>query len=94
MSTIKSKQNQPKKYLYKLLDSFEEKDLYVVKSFLEFLHKPKSNRDDLFLKRLLNSDYEKVELNEKTKLELKKARAEVKKKKYTSLDKVMKEFGI
>ena len=94
MSTTKSKQNQPKKYLYKLLDSFEEKDLYVIKSFLEFLHKSKSNGDDLFLKRLLSSDYEKVELNDKTKEEINKARAEVKKKKYTILDKVMKEFAI
>ena len=61
---------------------------------MEFLHKPKSNRDDLFLKRLLSSDYEKVELNDKTKEEINKARAEVKKKKYTTLDKVMKEFAI
>lgn len=94
MKSIKNKTAHQRNHLYKLLDTFEEKDLYVIKSFMEFLQKAKTNGDDVFLKRLLNSDFDKEELNEKTLLKIRKARSEVKKKKFSSLDKVMKEFGI
>lgn len=94
MRTTKNKVGQQRKHLYKLLESFTEKDLYVIKSFVEFLHQAKVTGDDVFLNKLLNSDFDEEELNEKTLLEIKKAKAEVKKKKYSSLDKVMKEFGI
>lgn len=85
---------QKRKHLYKILESFTEEDLYVIKSFAEFLKQAKVNGDDIFLQRLINSDYEKEELNEKTINEIKRAKSEVRKKKYSTLDKVMKEFGL
>jgi len=94
MGTIENKVVKQRRHLYKLLESFTEKDLYVIKSFVEYLKQAKENGDDVFLNKLLNSGFEKEELNEKTLLEIKKAKAEVKKKKYSSLNKVMKEFGL
>ena len=73
MKTIKNKTAHQRNNLNKLLDAFEEKDLYVIKIFLEFLQKAKTNGHDAFLKRLLNSDIDKEELSEKTILEIKKA---------------------
>lgn len=59
---------------------------------MEFLQKAKTNGDDVFLKRLLSSSFDKEELNKKTLLKIRKARFEIKKKKFSSLDKLMKEF--
>ena len=94
MKTEESKVIKQRKHLNKLLESLTEKDLYVIKSFVEYLKQAKTKGDDVFLNKLLSSDFDKAEVNEKTLLEVKKAKAEVRKKKYSSLDKVMKEFEV
>jgi len=94
MKITNNKAIQQRKHLYKILESFTEEDLNVIKRFADFLKHAKTNGDDIFLNRLLNSEYDKEELNEKTKSEIKKAKSEVKKKKYSPLNKVMKEFGL
>ncbi|MEZ4692227.1 MAG: hypothetical protein R3A12_19545 [Ignavibacteria bacterium] len=89
----KSKLKQIKREsLYKLLDSFEEKDFYAVKNFAEFI-KTKNGKDSLEM-ILENADFDIEELNEETLQDIKKAQLEYGKGKVYSAEQIKKELGI
>lgn len=94
MKSKTTKIQTTRKHLYKLLDSFNEIDLYAVESFAAFLKKNKTDKNDSILKILENSAYETNELNENTIKSIKKARSEYSKGKYYTLEQVKKEIGI
>ena len=71
--------SKQKEHLQNLLESFSEKDLYVVISFAEFIFKSKSA--------------EKLDLPELI-AQIRKAREGVRRGKYSSLDEVKREFGL
>jgi len=89
MKTEKLKSER--KYLYKLLDNFNEIDLHAVKKFAEFIKK--INGDDKLMQLLLKAPYDDGELNEQTIKDIKKAREDLKKGKTSSLEQVKKELG-
>jgi hypothetical protein len=83
-----------KEHLQNLLESFSEKDLYVVISFAEFIFKSKS-AEKLELVELLNkAKSEKKEMDDATLLQIRKAREGVRKGKHSSLDEIKREFGL
>ena len=81
-----------RKTLYKLLDSFEEKDFYAVKNFAEFIRT--RNGKQTLEAILANAEYDKEELNEKTIKEIEKARIDYLKRKFYSSAQIKKELGI
>jgi len=88
--TIKKQSNR--KTLYKLLDSFEEKDFYAVKNFAEFI-KTKNGRETL--KNILSKvPVDNEPLSDETLKRIDESRDEIKKKKYKSLNEVMKNYGL
>lgn len=94
---MKEKTNKIKterEHLYKLLNSFPEKDLHAVKSFAEFLNKARKENNISLLQVLENALYEKKELSAETIKNIKKARLEFKQGKTYSLAQVKKELGI
>ena len=90
MKTKEKRYNR--KTLYKLLDSFEEKDFYAVINFVEFI-KTKNGKQTLE-EILKKAEYDSEELNDKTIRELEKARIEYRKGKSYSSAKIKKELGI
>ena len=94
MHTKTSKLNTERKHLYKLLDNFNEKELYTVKKFVEFVDNSKKNKDTKLLQILLDASYEEKELSEQTKKNLAKSDGDIKKGKFEPLSKVMKEYGL
>ena len=90
MKTKKTHFNR--KTLYKLLDSFEEKDFYAVKNFAEFI---RTRNGKLTLEEILTkADFDEEELNEKTIREIEKARVDYLKGKSYSSAQIKKEIGI
>ncbi len=92
MKTKTKNKQANRKTLYKLLDSFEEKDFYAVKNFAEFI-KTKNGKQNL-MEVLENAEYDKEELNGKTLKDIEKARIEYREGKTFSLANVKKELGI
>jgi len=90
MKTEKLKSER--KYLYKLLDNFNEKDLYAVKKFAEFVKK--FNGDDKLMKILLNAPFEEKELSEKARKNLDKADDDIKNGRFRPVSDVMKDYGL
>jgi len=92
MKTKTIKQQSNRKTLYKLLDSFEEKDFYAVKNFAEFI-KTKNGRETL--KNILSKvPVDNEPLSDGTLKRIDESRDEIKKKKYKSLNEVMKYYGL
>lgn len=86
--------SKQREHLQNLLESFSEKDLYVVISFAEFIFKSKS-AEKLGLPELLaRSEFEKKEMNDATVSQIRKAREGVRKGKHSSLDEIKREFGL
>ncbi len=83
-----------KEHLQNLLESFSEKELYVIISFAEFILNSKSAAKPDFTELLAKSEFENKELNDATFSEIGKARENVRKGKYSSLDEVKREFGL
>lgn len=94
---MKTKENTlvvKRKHLYKLLDSFTEKDLRVIESFAAFI---KENRTDD--NELINDYFDKLkidneELSRETKRSIKLSNADFKKGKTYLLEDLKKEIGI
>ena len=94
---MKEKVNKLKterKHLYNLLDSFNEKELYTIKKFAEFVDINKNNKDDKLLQILMDAPFDDEELSEKAIQGIKKARNDIKKGKTYSHSQIKKELGI
>jgi hypothetical protein len=83
-----------RKHLYKLLDTFTDKDFYAVKSFAEFLKKARKEKDLKLLQILLNAPFEEKELSEQTNRDIKKSELDIKRGRFRPLTEVMKDYGI
>lgn len=81
-----------RKLLYKLLDSFEEKEFYAVKNFAEFIN-TKNGKNKLY-EILEKAEFDNEELSTETLRDLKTAKAEHKKGTAISSERLKKELGI
>lgn len=80
-----------RKTFYKLLDSFGEKDFYAVKNFAEFI-KTKNGKESL-KDILAKLPVDNESLSDETLKRIDEAQLEIKKKKYKSLNEIMKNYG-
>ena len=92
MKTKKTKVKSERKYLYKLIGHFAEKDLHAVRKFAEFIKR--NNGDDELMQILHNAPYDEYELNQRTIAGIKKSREEFLRRKTHSLTSVKKKLGI
>lgn len=92
MKTNIKKTKTDKKFIYKLLNDFNERELFAVKQFAEFVKK--FNGDDKLMQILLNAPFEEKMLSEKTRKNLEKADHDIQKDRYRPLYDVMKDYGL
>lgn len=90
----KKKTSNQRNHLYKLLESFNERDLKMVKRYAELLNTANDGKDKNLLNLLDAAQYDVKEMNEKTIKEILKARKEFKNGKSFSLAQVKNELGI
>jgi len=83
-----------KDHLYKLLETFDEKELKKVRKFAELLNKAKKENDAELLKFLESVQFDAEELSEKTIEEIKRARSDIRKGNFYTLSKIKEEIGI
>jgi len=94
MKTKENSLSTKRKHLYKLLDSFTEKDLRVIESFASFIKKNKSENNEIINEYFENLEFDENELNEETERSIKSSGIEYKKGKKYSLENIKKEIGI
>ena len=83
-----------RKHLYELIGNFQDKELFALNSFAEFLLKTREERNYELLNILQNAPYEPKELSEKTKRNLRKAEEDIQKGRYRPLSELMKDYDL
>lgn len=94
---MKTKENTllvKRKHLYKLLDSFTEKDLRVIESFASFMKKNRTENNEIINEYFNSLKTEEEELNDETKRSLRSSKADYKKGRSYLLEDLKKEIGI
>lgn len=93
---MKTKENKiltQRKRLCKILDTFNEKELFTIERFTVFLKKNNTENHNLILKLFESTPYETNELNESTIKSIRKSRTEYSKGRLHTLEQIKKEIG-